>query len=197
IILSLIINIYIGIKQKDVKRAIFSQNGLSGLILFTFAITGASLLMLMNINIFNIGGVLLFIIVPIILIFCQDIFTKLVMKKKNIKPENGIFSFIVEMFFEMFEILLSYVTNTMSFLRIAGFILSHAGMMTVVFSLSDLVGGAGSIPVIIIGNIFVVAVEGLIVGIQVLRLEFFEIFSRFYGGEGRTFTPVKLKKEDN
>ncbi|MEG0230227.1 MAG: ATPase, partial [Oscillospiraceae bacterium] len=67
----------------------------------------------------------------------------------------------------------------------------------VVFSLSDLVGGAGSIPVIIIGNIFVVAVEGLIVGIQVLRLEFFEIFSRFYGGEGRTFTPVKLKKEDN
>ena len=43
--------------------------------------------------------------------------------------------------------------------------------------------------VVIIGNLFVCAMEGLIVGIQVLRLEYYEIFSRFYKGSGREFKP--------
>ena len=86
--------------------------------------------------------------------------------------------FIVENFFEMFETLLSYVTNTMSFLRVGGFVLSHAGMMAVVMTLAHMVGSVGNPIVVIIGNAFVMAMEGLIVGIQVLRLEYYEIFSR-------------------
>ena len=77
----------------------------------------------------------------------------------------------------------------MSFLRVGGFILSHAGMMAVVMSLSEMVGGAGSPIVVIIGNLFVMCLEGLIVGIQVLRLEYYEMFSRFYKGTGREFKP--------
>ena len=46
--------------------------------------------------------------------------------------------------------------------------------------------------VIIVGNIFVAAMEGLIVGIQVLRLEFYEVFSRFFDGEGRPFLPAEV-----
>ena len=98
----------------------------------------------------------------------------------------------MENFFEMFEVLLSFVTNTMSFLRVGAFVLVHAGMMVVVFTLSGMVGGVGSIVVIIVGNIFVAAMEGLIVGIQVLRLEFYEIFSRFFDGEGRPFLPAEV-----
>ena len=86
--------------------------------------------------------------------------------------------------------MLSFVTNTMSFLRVGGFILSHAGMMAVVATLSDMVGSGASPAVIIIGNIFVMAMEGLIVGIQALRLEFYEIFSRFYEGSGKPFVPI-------
>ena len=104
-------------------------------------------------------------------------------------PDGG-GAFITETFFEMFEVLLSFVTNTMSFLRVGGFILVHAGMMTVVFTLADLVGTGANIPVIIFGNIFVMALEGLIVGIQVLRLEFYEMFSLFYDAEGIPFNPM-------
>ena len=51
-------------------------------------------------------------------------------------------NFIVENFFEMFEFLLSYVSNTMSFLRVGGFVLSHAGMMLVVMTLMEMCSAA-------------------------------------------------------
>lgn len=108
----------------------------------------------------------------------------------RIFPE-GFSNFFVESFFEMFEILLSFVTNTMSFLRVGGFILSHAGMMSVVMTLSEMVGAGASPVVVIFGNLFVMALEGLIVGIQCLRLEFYEMFSRYFDAEGVEFTPVR------
>ena len=88
---------------------------------------------------------------------------------------------------------LSFITNTMSFLRVGGFVLSHAGMMLVVYTLAEMVGGFGEIIVLILGNVFVMCLEGLIVGIQVLRLEFYEMFSRYYEGNG---IPFKTIKED-
>lgn len=108
------------------------------------------------------------------------------------KPKNKktVGSFIIEGIIELFESCLSYITNTMSFLRIGGFILSHAGMMLVV---SVIAGNAGdSIIVYIIGNIVVIGMEGFLVGIQALRLEFYEIFSRFYKGSGTPFNPVAV-----
>ena len=87
----------------------------------------------------------------------------------------------------------------MSFLRVGGFVLSHAGMMLVVYTLAEMVNGGVislSVPcllVLIFGNIFVMVLEGMIVGIQVLRLEFYEMFSRYYEGNG---IPFKTIKED-
>ena len=106
---------------------------------------------------------------------------------------NGFGAFFVEGFFELFEVVLSFITNTMSFLRVGGFVLSHAGMMLVVYTLAEMVGGFGEIIVLILGNVFVMCLEGLIVGIQVLRLEFYEMFSRYYEGNG---IPFKTIKED-
>ena len=68
-------------------------------------------------------------------------------------------------------------------------------MMLVVFTLAEMSGGIGYVLTIIIGNVFVMALEGLLVGIQVLRLEFYEMFSRFFDGGGRPFNPVVVRKE--
>ena len=103
--------------------------------------------------------------------------------------------FATQTFFEMFEVLLSYFSNTLSFIRIGAFAVSHAAMMEVVLMLAGAENGRmGNIVVIIIGNIVVCGLEGLIVGIQVLRLEYYEIFSRFYKGTGREFKPYNEKK---
>ena len=116
----------------------------------------------------------------------------LVEKKSKILPD-GKGMFFVQTFFEMFEVLLSYFSNTLSFVRIGAFAVSHAAMMEVVLMLAGAENGnAGNMVVIVIGNIFVCGLEGLIVGIQVLRLEYYEMFSRFYKGNGREFKPYSV-----
>ena len=131
--------------------------------------------------------------VPLLLIFLKEPLTNLVEKKKKILPEQkGMF--FVQSFFELFEVLLSYLSNTLSFLRIGAFAVSHAAMMEVVLMLAGATeGGSPNWIVVVLGNIFVCAMEGLIVGIQVLRLEYYEIFSRFYAGNGREFKPFRKK----
>ena len=106
------------------------------------------------------------------------------------KEKKSVGNFIIEGVIELFETCLSYLTNTMSFLRVGGFILSHAGMMLVVGVLAG-DGGVGSVIVQILGNAFVIGMEGFLVGIQVLRLEFYEIFGRFYVSDGKSFEPLK------
>ena len=102
--------------------------------------------------------------------------------------------FVVQTFFELFEVLLSYFSNTLSFVRIGAFAVSHAAMMEVVLMLAGAENGADpNWAVIVLGNLFVCGMEGLIVGIQVLRLEYYEMFSRFYHGTGHEFKPFGKK----
>ena len=88
---------------------------------------------------------------------------------------------------------MSFLSNTISYVRIGAFAISHAGMMLVVVSMSNMLGGAGGVIVMILGNILVIGLEGLIVGIQCLRLQFYELFSRFYAGEGKPYKPLKVQ----
>ena len=92
----------------------------------------------------------------------------------------------------MFEVVLSFCTNTISFLRIGAFAVIHVGMMMAVSALSG-GGGAGALIVTILGNIIVMVLEGLIVAIQVLRLEYYEMFSRYFQGTGKEFVSLKNK----
>jgi V/A-type H+-transporting ATPase subunit I len=95
--------------------------------------------------------------------------------------------YFVESFFELFEVLLSFLTNTLSFIRVGAFALSHAGLMSVVLMLSGAESGHPNMLVIVLGNIFVMCLEGLTVSIQVLRLQYYEMFSRYYDGSGKPF----------
>ena len=79
----------------------------------------------------------------------------------------------------------------------AAFNLSHAGLMTASYALTnELSGGSGglflSLPSNIMANAFVIALEGLIVAIQCMRLEYYEFFSKFFAGEGIEYKPMKI-----
>ncbi|MEG2597076.1 MAG: V-type ATPase 116kDa subunit family protein, partial [Oscillospiraceae bacterium] len=192
IAIAMVINICIGLKHKNYERAVFGNNGIAGLVLYLGSIGGAALMLLFQVNVLNPFFIIFVVVIPILLIFFREPLAKLMQKRKDIKPEGGIGNFIMENFFELFEYILSYLSNTMSFLRVGGFVLSHAGMMAVVISLSEMMTGSGSIVVMILGNIFVMCLEGMIVGIQMLRLEFYEIFSRFYSGDGKEYEPAAI-----
>ena len=91
----------------------------------------------------NLPYVLLLIVLPLVVIFFREPLGKLMAGEKDWKPEKW-GEFIIQNFFEEFEILLSYVSNTMSFLRVAAFVLVHAGMMLVVFTLAEMSSGIGA-----------------------------------------------------
>ena len=197
IIISMLINIYIGFKEKDYEKAVFGCNGIAGLVFYSSIMLGVAGSMLFDLKIMSPLFVILLIVIPGICIFCRVPFS-IALKYKEWKlsedeEDMTIGGFIVENFFEMFEFVLSYVSNTMSFLRVGGFVLSHAGMMLVVLTLMDSFGAVGQPLVAILGNAFVMVMEGMIVAIQIIRLEFYEIFSRFYDGDGKPFEPVKIK----
>ncbi|MGN0601613.1 MAG: V-type ATP synthase subunit I [Oscillospiraceae bacterium] len=197
IIMSMLINIYIGFKEKDYEKAVFGCNGIAGLIFYSSIMLGVAGTMLWDIKIMSPMFVIFLIVIPGICIFCRVPFS-IALKYKEFKlseddEEMTIGGFIVENFFEMFEFVLSYVSNTMSFLRVGGFVLSHAGMMLVVMTLMEGVGAVGQPLVAVLGNAFVMVMEGMIVAIQIIRLEFYEIFSRFYEGNGKPFEPVKVE----
>lgn len=192
ILISMAVNIANGIKQKNIEKTFFSQNGVAGVVLyFGILITAVGLF---GINIPFVTPALIGVAVgtAVVAVFLREPISKLLAKRKDWMPKNKA-EFIIENFFEMFEVLLSYLTNTISFVRVGAFAVSHAGMMMVVYILANMVSGAGNIIVLIIGNIFVMALEGLISGIQVLRLQFYEIFSKFYQGDGKAFAPLGIK----
>ncbi len=190
ILICMIVNIINGIKQKDMQKVFFSQNGLAGMLFYVLvlvcalsAVMGSSAPM---------GIAIIFIVISLVLIFLQEPLGKLAARKKDWMPkEKG--GFLVEAFFELFEIVLSFVTNTISFLRVGAFALNHAGMMSVVVMFMLGLNTGGSVAIAIFGNLLVIGLEGLIVGIQVLRLGFYEMFSRFYSGDGREFKPTTVE----
>jgi V/A-type H+/Na+-transporting ATPase subunit I len=191
IVMAISINIYMQIRKKHYVALFMSHNGLAGLMFYGYVLAALALSMGFQTNILTPIYIIIFAGIPLLLIFFKEPFER--KSHGEALFPTGFGGFFVEGFFELFEILLSYITNTMSFLRVGGFVLSHAGMMLVVTSLMDMVGGTGSIFVFIFGNIFVMALEGMIVGIQVLRLQFYELFSRYYDGNGVAFQTLNLK----
>ncbi len=189
ILITMCMNIYNHYKHKDMGEVLFSQNGIAGLVFYSYLVCAVGVKMQGNGSLFTPLYVVPCVVVPIVCFLMKEPFTR-VLEGKSLKPEVGWGNYFTENIFEVFEILLSFVTNSMSYLRVGGFVLSHAGMMLVVMTLANMVDGAG-IAVVIFGNAFVMLLEGLIVGIQTLRLEYYEMFSRYYTGGGKAFEPVQ------
>ncbi|MDR1914119.1 MAG: ATPase [Clostridiales bacterium] len=187
------LNIINAVRQKNWGKLIFSPNGIAGLVFYS-AVIGIVLSVIYNLHSLAVALVILFVVLPLVLIALREPLTKLIQGKK-IGLQGGVGMFALETIIELFEVLLTYFTNTVSFVRVGAFALSHAGMMSVVMLLSrSAPEERHNLIVIILGNIIVMLLEGLVVGIQVLRLEFYEMFSRFFAGEGRAFHSYRKTK---
>lgn len=189
IILTMILNMINSFKSRDTEKAWFDTNGAAGLV-FYLSLIGVVVLFMTGRPMPAAALMAVMFGIPLLLLFFKEPLTALV-EKKSPKPESGIGIFIVQGFFELFEVMLSYFSNTVSFVRVGAFAVSHAAMMEVVLMLAGYESGNTNWLVVVLGNLFVCGMEGLIVGIQVLRLEYYELFSRFYRGTGRPFKPYQ------
>jgi V/A-type H+-transporting ATPase subunit I len=95
---------------------------------------------------------------------------------------------------EALETLLQLGINTISFVRIGAFALAHAGLGSAVAALAAAVGSRPAAWLVLaVGNVLIIAIEGLVVGIQTTRLVLFEFFIRFLQGSGRAFHPLAAR----
>jgi V/A-type H+-transporting ATPase subunit I len=182
----IVINIINNFSLKRFGRAIFSKTGITGAIFFWYVIAFA-----LRVAFFKhspaaydwiiIGGSLFFTAFG-------EVFQRIVDGERPIL-ENGLFSAIIGAVVEIIEVISSYLSNTVSFVRVGAFALAHAVLGYIINSLVEITPGVGGIVVAVAGNAIVVVLEGMIVAIQVVRLQYYEFFSKFFSETGREFKP--------
>lgn len=193
LITSMIFNLFNSFKNKDYAEALFSDSGLSGLILYLFMLSNLAFYGLQNRLLIPASFSAVIVISLLLLIFFKEPLGNLLIGKK-FSIDKKISEYLLESIFELFDTVLGYLSNTLSFLRVGAFTLNHAGLSMAVIILSQMMSNnAGSLLILIAGNIVIMVLEGVVVGIQILRLEFFEIFSKFYSGSGREFNPLSIE----
>ncbi len=130
-----------------------------------------------------------------------------IIKRKRVKGRPGTEAIqqaslsvvVLESGIEALDSVLRFLANTVSFVRVAAFALTHAALFVGVFTIADMVShgthkGLGYILTLIIGNIVIIVLEAMVVSIQTIRLEYYEFFSKFFRGGGVEFKPLVEKE---
>ena len=193
----LVISYFIGIynklvKQKNIEEGIFGKEGIAGLMMMT-----SFVLLILNIVKVNpipkTVGLVILLASIVMIVFSRPIAAKI--EKRDEVFESSAFDYYVESSFSIIEALLSVFSNLVSFTRVGAFAINHVGLYMAFEVMSKIAGGGiKGLIILILGNILIIGLEGMIVFIQGLRLEFYEMFSKYYQGNGRKFRPIKESK---
>jgi len=164
----------------EMHQAVYSGKGLAGLLFYVAAFYGAY--QLLQNGRFGWHESLLVTLPMAVIVYFQWQ-----------QSSGGLVERVLVVFIEALEHIISNVSGTLSFLRVAAFSLNHIALAAAVFAIAGMLDSFGHGVTVVLGNIFIIVLEGAIVAIQCLRLEYYEGFSRFFGGKGRTFAPLKLE----
>ncbi len=175
IVLGMIINVIQHIKKP--RKAIFGEHGLLSLFFYLSVILA------------GLWGLIFKSKVPVYVVALPFVLLVLMFLRPLLEGEK----MTIDNVFMAFEEILNFFTNTVSFVRVAAFAMSHAIMSSLVFIFREAFGsgGTGFGLDILLGNIFVMAMEGLVVYIQTVRLHYYEFFSKFFSGKGYPYSPLK------
>ena len=180
----IIINIVNSLARGKIGRAFFGKGGLAGAIFFWYVVALAVRVAAFGHNVAPYD----WIVIGAALFFCAfgEVFTRLVEGERPVM-ENGFGAAVIEAVVELLETIITYLSNSVSFLRVGAFALAHAVLGFIISTMMGLVGGVGALAIGIIGNAIVIVLEGMIVAIQAIRLQYYEFFSKFFGETGREF----------
>ncbi len=189
----LLLNIINNFTRKKYAEAIFGKNGIAGAVFFWYVIALILRIVLAKHSIAAYD----IIIIAVSLFFAAfaEPFERAIEGKKPLF-ENGFGTYVISGAVEIIEVISGYLSNTISFVRVGAFALSHAVLNFTILTLTNMVGGQGTVGgifVLILGNALIVVLEGMIVAIQVIRLQYYEFFSKFFHETGREFKPYKFE----
>ena len=188
---SFIIGIINALRRRDLEAALFGKNGVAGY-LFFISFIATALCIVKFIPVATIVPILVMVIMMLVMVFKEPLAHLVEGQKPLIKGETS--AYFIESGFEGFETLLSTLSNSISFIRVGAFALNHAGLFLAFSVMASLVPNIfAKIIILVLGNVLILSLEGLVVLIQSLRLQYYEMFSKYFGGDGTPYNPLKLE----
>jgi len=185
----ILLNIVNALKDRDYIKVIFDKAGLIAGVIYW---TGIALISKMFVAKTGFHPMYVTVFLICMLLLCFKPLVEFIIKKKT----ESLFTSFMESMIDILEIVMGYLANTVSFIRIAAFALAHAGLFYSIFELSRIMkgigGGAASAVIIVLGNLLIILLEGLVVSIQSLRLNYYEFFSKFFMSGKRFYKPLTM-----
>jgi V/A-type H+/Na+-transporting ATPase subunit I len=192
LILGFLLGITNSLRKKDIERGLFGKEGIAGF-LFYIGVLTLVVSIVYDITLLPTSVWISLLIFFLVLILLKQPLANIILGKK-VLFEEGAKDYFIESSFEVVETVLSLFSNTLSFIRVGAFALNHVGLFVAFSAMAQMTQNKGaSILILILGNIIIICLEGLIVFIQGLRLQYYELFSKYYEGGGVPFEPVKVK----
>jgi V/A-type H+-transporting ATPase subunit I len=201
--LGLVLNILNRFRRGDVVGAFLGKFGLAGLFFYL-----GTLALVLNYKAFQSRGLstaafVLVFVLPLIGWLLKEPLEHFLCRAKGrpIDPNRNWLMAGTESIVDLFEGVISYLSNTISFVRLAAYCMSHAALLMATFAVAaslrhlSLVGGPLSLLVIVLGNLLALVLEGIVASVQALRLEYYEFFGKFFFGTGQPFKPFCLSGE--
>ncbi len=183
-----LLNLY---KRRDLEDGLFGKEGLAGFLFFWGII---AFIVDKLLNVFGLPTMVYLIIlaIPLLIMVVKQPLARYFEGEKVLYEESP-GDYYMEAGFGVVETVLSVVSNIISFIRIGAFALNHVGLYIAFATMAKMVNSyTVGIFILILGNILIIGLEGLVVFIQGLRLEYYELFSKYYSGYGIPYKPIGL-----
>jgi V/A-type H+-transporting ATPase subunit I len=183
-----LINLY---TRRDLEEGIFGREGVVGYLFFW------TLIVFVLDKVINFMGIptliymLVLVALLLLMVFKQPL-AHIIEGKKELYEDSPA-DYYIEAGFGVIETILSVLSNVISFIRVGAFALNHVGLYIAFATMAEMMNSqVAGVAVLIVGNIVIIGLEGLIVFIQSLRLEYYELFSKFYSGYGIPYKPAQI-----
>ncbi len=191
--LGIVYNILNALMARDWGELLFGHQGLIGLIFYWALLGLAASAFAGELPVSSGIFVILAAATGLVVTFSEPL-ERLV---NGVRPlvEDELGTYLMQALFELFETVISLLSNTLSYVRMGAFAVAHGALSLVIFILAELISpsrGIGYWLVVLLGNLFIIGFEGIIVSIQTLRLEYYEFFSKFFKGNGEPHHPFTL-----
>ncbi len=188
-----ILGIINALRRGDIENGVFGKQGIVGYLFFlSFCVLVLSIVGVVPISFWiplaSMG-------IGLLIMICKEPLTNKWKGEKQL-IHGSVGAYFTESIFEGFETLLSTLSHTISFIRIGAFALNHAGLFMAFLVMAEMT----SQPILkgiilILGNVLILTLEGLVVFIQGLRLQYYELFSKYFRGDGKAYRPLKVQEE--
>jgi len=198
--LGLILNIINRFRRGDFIGGFLGKFGVAGAVFYWGALALVTRFAAVQARGLVIPAIVIFLALPIIGWTLKEPLEFFRCRRTGKSAESGdsLMSAFSESLVGAFEGVLGYFANTVSFVRLAAYAMSHAALLLAAFLMADAVkrfpvaGTFLSVLVVVLGNAVAIALEGIVVSVQALRLEYYEFFGKFFPGGGQPFIPFCL-----